>query len=391
MKNKNNAWALLTAAAANLSSTSVQAAEVAENFQFGFRHHIYDEEPLKNALGGTADRYDIDVNQFSLIAPLSEQFELGVTYQQEKMSGASPWYTLQLGDGEPLQVMSGASIYDERKDASAKLRFVDGAASYAVTAAVSDEDDYRSNSFAFEYSRESEDKLTTWSFAGDFSNDKINAVDADIYLSRPADEQSKHTASGLVSYSRVLNKNTLVNVGVGMGKKSGFLSDPYKMVLVNFELIGDARPDSRLSKTLSARLRYFVDSTNSALHVDYRFYSDDWDIRSHTFDVSWYQNLPYDIQLVPSFRQYSQTSSFFYDVFYQDARSDGYYSTDYRLSEYGATTLGLKLIQHYEKFSVTLSAEKYDSGGNVGFSDAVNDNPGLVDFKLFSVGFDFRF
>jgi hypothetical protein len=391
MKNNSNVLALLAAAAANLSGMSAQAAEVAENFQFGIRHHSYEEDGLNNALGGPVDRYDINVNQFSLLAPLSDQFELGITYQHEKMSGASPWYTLRLGDGKPLQVMSGASIEDTRTDAAAKLRFVNDSASYAVIAAVSDEDDYRSNSFGFEYSRDAEDKLTTWSFAADFSNDKINAVDADIYQSRPKHEQSKHTASGIVSYSRVLNKNSLVQFAVGMGKKSGFLSDPYKMVLANFQLIGDSRPESRLSKTISARWRYFVDQTNSALHVDYRFYSDDWHIRSHTVDVSWYQNLPYDIQLVPSFRQYSQTSSFFYDVFYQNTRSDGYYSTDYRLSEYGATTLGLKLIQHYEKFTLSLSADKYNSGGRVGSADAIEENPALLDFKLISVGFDLRF
>lgn len=391
MKSNNSALALLATAAANLAGMSAHAAQVAENFQFGVRHHSYNEGPLTNALGGSSDRYDINVNQFSLLAPLSESFELGVTYQHEKMSGASPWFTLQSEDGQAVQVMSGASIEDERKDASAKLRFVTDSASYALVAAVSDEDDYYSDSFGIEYSRESEDKLDTWSLSADFSNDKINPVDADIFLTRPKDEQSKHSSSAVVSYSRVMSKHALVQLSLGMGRKSGFLSDPYKMVLANFELIGDSRPDSRLSKTVSARLRYFIDSTNSALHADYRFYSDDWSIRSHTFDISWYQNLPYDIQVVPSFRMYSQTSSYFYDVFYQDVRSDGFYSTDYRLSEYGAINLGLKVIQNYEQFSVTLSFDKYRSGGSLGFADAAIDNPALLDFELISVGFDLRF
>jgi hypothetical protein len=377
MKSNNSALALLATAAANLAGMSAHAAQVAENFQFGVRYHSYNEGPLTNALGGSSDRYDINVNQFSLLAPLSESFELGVTYQHEKMSGASPWFTLQSEDGQAVQVMSGASIEDERKDASAKLRFVTDSASYALVAAVSDEDDYYSDSFGIEYSRESEDKLDTWSLSADFSNDKINPVDADIFLTRPKDEQSKHSSSAVVSYSRVMSKHALVQLSLGMGRKSGFLSD--------------SRPDSRLSKTVSARLRYFIDSTNSALHADYRFYSDDWSIRSHTFDISWYQNLPYDIQVVPSFRMYSQTSSYFYDVFYQDVRSDGFYSTDYRLSEYGAINLGLKVIQNYEQFSVTLSFDKYRSGGSLGFADAAIDNPALLDFELISVGFDLRF
>lgn len=383
--------ALLTSAAAGLSGINVHAETITDNFQFGVRHHRYDEEPLKEVLFGSVDRYEITANQFSLLAPLTEQIELAVSYQHEKMSGASPWYTLKFDEGKALQVMSGASIEDERTDMSAKLRWADGNKSVAVIAAKSTEDDYDSTSFGIEHAFDTNDKLATWSFSADFSNDKINPVDADIFLTRPNTEQSKHSSSALIGFSRVLNKNTLFQISAGVSKKSGYLSDPYKMVFVDFELVGENRPTSRRAKTLSLRTRYFVDATDSALHLDYRYYDDDWKIKSHTLDIAWYQNLPFDILLVPALRFYSQSQSYFYQVFYTESQVDNYYSNDYRLSEYGANTASLKMIKKFDVVSLVLSADRYISGGKIGLANSKQDNPALLDFTLVSVGFDLQF
>ena len=57
--------------------------------------------------------------------------------------------------------------------------------------------------------------------------------------------------------------------------------------------------------------RLFMDSADVALHLDYRFYDDDWDIQSNTIHVAWYQNLGSGFQLVPSIRLYEQSESFF--------------------------------------------------------------------------------
>jgi hypothetical protein len=270
MNKKNNTLAILAAAAANLTSMQADSAQVAENFQVGVRHYNYEEEKTVDFSGELRERYNIDVNQFSLISPLSEQFELTLGFQHEKMSGASPWYTFVL-DEEPVQVFSGASIEDTRDDYSVKLRYVNDLNSIAFIAATSDEDDYESKSYGIEYQRESEDKISSYSIAADFSNDEIKAVDADIYLTRPQDVEKKHSSSLLLSYSTILNKNALIQFSLGYSRKSGFLSDPYKIVLAATGLIGDSRPSKRIAKTFSTRFRYFVDSADAALHLDYRY------------------------------------------------------------------------------------------------------------------------
>lgn len=390
---KQNALLALTTAATALPGVQANAQQIAENFEFGYRHHSYEEDPIaqENTLGDQLDRYDIDVNQFKLIAPLSDNMQLDIDYQTEKMSGASPWYTFQLPGQAPVQIMSGASIEDERTDIAAKLRYAWDRKSVDFSVATSDEDDYESLSFGFAYTFETNNRLSTHTLATDVSNDDIFPVDADIFLTRPATEQSKHSRSFLYSYSRIINKNTLTKFSIGLSRKSGYLSDPYKAVFVNFQLLGDTRPDTRTAKTATAQVRYFVDELDAAFHADYRLYDDNWDIRSHTFDFAWHQNLGMGFQIIPSLRLYSQTDAYFYEVFHEEVREDGLYTTDYRLSEYGAITLGLKLTKSFEDWSLTASFERYRSGANTGLASSDTENPALIDFDLVSVGANFRF
>lgn len=390
---KNNALLALSAAAACLPAMQAKSQQIAQDFEIGVRNYNYEESALdqEQVLNQQLDRYDIDVNQFRIVAPLSETMQLNVDYQHEKMSGASPWYTFQLPGEEPKQVMSGASIEDTRKDMAAALKMAFDRDVLTLGAARSTEDDYDSTSFSVNYVKESEDRLTTWTFGADVSNDDIYPVDADIYRTRPATEQSKHSNSFLLSYARIMNKHWLLKVAAGFARKSGYLSDPYKQVFVAGELIGDIRPDKRISRTLAVQNRYFVDAADAAMHVDYRFYDDDWGIQSNTIDLAWYQNLGSGFQIVPSVRLYEQSEAFFYETFYSETRADGNYSTDYRLSEYGAVTYGVKITKAFENWALMLSGEKYQSGGSKFLADAESENPALLDFTLISVGVDFTF
>ena len=102
-----------------------------------------------------------------------------------------------------------------------------------------------------------------------------------------------------------------------------YLSDPYKRTLVAGVPMGDVRPDVRNQLTWLTRLRKHIESTNSTLHLDYRFYVDDWEIHSHTFDVAWYQTLWKRFSVIPGFRYYSQSQAKFYGPYFTAAPSDG--------------------------------------------------------------------
>jgi hypothetical protein len=90
-------------------------------------------------------------------------------------------------------------------------------------------------------------------------------------------------------------------------------------------------------------------------------------------------------------RYYSQTQADFYEPYYQAARSDGYYSSDYRLSPYGALSFRVKLAETINNWTVGVSAERYISDKSYSLQKVDVENPGLVDFTLFTFGLDYSF
>ena len=390
----NKALEALTKAVLALPCISIaQDTDIGDiEWNFGYRHHDYKEKPLsKNkSAGEQLSRYDIDVNQFHIAADWNDSASISLDYQREVMSGASPWFTSKNESGDIVQVMSGASIFDTRTDVQLKGAYNNQLGRLGAVTALSNEDDYRSLSFGAELSKDFNNKLTTISIAGDFSNDDINPTDSEIYPTRP-DSESKHSTSFLVSLSQVINQKSMAQFSIGYIRNSGFLSDPYKLVQIGFELKGDSRPKRKVAKTLSVRYRYFLTELDSALHFDYRYYWNDWKVKSHTFDLNYVQPLPWETMLKLGVRLYNQDSSFFYQHFYEQERVDGYYSTDYRLSEYGVVSYRLDIAKSLNNITLHASVMRYQSGGNKGLSNANSENPALLDFDLISLGFDYKF
>lgn len=396
---KNNILQSLSVAALALPGIAAQAASVIDSAQISVRHHKYQEDDIdaNKVSGGSNKRYNIDVNQFALIAPLSDTLELNFSYQQETMSGASAWYTENTPDGIK-QVMSGASgqIEDDRADITAKLKYFTGQYTIAGKIETSDEDDYESKSVGVEVGYELDDKLTSLSWSFDKSDDDITPTKPEVFntTGNPSDEirdRSKDSWSSHFAYSRVLQKNLQIQLGVGIIDKSGYLSDPYKWVKIGISNQRDMRPTERRAYTLSSRVRYFIPKIDSALHVDYRFYDDDWEIQSHTLDLALYKNLTNNWQVVPSIRYYSQSDAFFYQNYFDAPPTDGFQSTDYRLSSYGAITLGVKVNKQIDNWLITAGYQKYMSDDSYGISSSSDPSIGLVDFDIFSLGFDYKF
>jgi hypothetical protein len=122
---------------------------------------------------------------------------------------------------------------------------------------------------------------------------------------------------------------------------------------------------------------------------------DDWGINSHTIEVAWYQALFDAIRLIPGIRYYSQSQAEFYAPYYVAPRNDGLYSSDYRLSPFGALSWRIKAETRFQTWNIDWSAtvgyERYTSSGDLALGDVKIENPGLVSFNLFSIGLVGRF
>ncbi|MGB1558583.1 MAG: DUF3570 domain-containing protein, partial [Oceanococcaceae bacterium] len=129
-----------------LSAAAAAIPGPAQALETGYRFSLYDEAALpagQAASGQSSERYRIQTHQLSLSAAPSREWELDADLMIESMSGASPWFVVPSADGQPVQIMSGATIQDERYAMYGKAwRALDGDKRLGLSAGVSDEKDY---------------------------------------------------------------------------------------------------------------------------------------------------------------------------------------------------------------------------------------------------------
>ena len=415
---KNNPTLMaLTASALALPGISekVQADAAPDKYEFGFAFSKYQEDDIPEnrvAPGDTVERYDIDVTQFHLLAPINSQLSLTIESSFESMSGASPQsqFINENNANQTVVSMSGATITEDRTDFLIAPRYYLENGSISGSVYLSDENDY--DSWAYGVSGEVHlfDKMTTLTGSFSYSSDDINSTQFDGGSFRATGEE-KTSTSFFAGVSQIIDQNTVMQFGLSLTEKEGFLSDPYKP--------GDVRPDERSMTAVNIGVRRYLSHADAALHGDYRYYTDDWGINSHTIGISYYQNLrpSYSsltnksnkvekkvssldnsslyFQLIPSFRYYAQSEADFFDLDPAVPPEGTYDSSDARLAGFGAYTFGLKFVAHVWNFSFSGAYERYISDTEYGFnglgvSKTEEEVPATVNYNRFTFGFNAR-
>jgi hypothetical protein len=359
----------------------------AEDARVDYRYSNYREDPIAADKTSNADRqrYEVQSHQFRIEGKPGDTLDLSADLTVETMSGATPWFILPDANGKPIQVMSGATVEDKRADGLLKAtrKFDWGTA--AISGGYSGEEDYTAINGGLEGSVDFNDKLGTISAGAGYSSDKVDPTDGGStrFPDRITHATRKSwTAFGGVSY--VLGADAVIQSTFAYSRDSGYLSDPYKLAYVQTNTVQDSRPDGRKRIAWLTRLRYALPSIDAALHADYRLYSDDWEVQSHTVEGRWLQSLPGGFTVTPGVRWYSQSQAYFYAPYYGNTRRDRLYSSDYRLSPYGALAYSVALDKQFGSWGVGLRYENYQSKGDYAAGSVEVENPGLVDFKTFS-------
>ncbi len=381
-RNDPNATLLaLTSSALMLPAYQGARADAPPEFtELGMRLSTYQEDDTSggNTFGGGSDRMEVDVLQLHLLAPVAADWSVALDVAWEDMSGASPWFVGESEPGNPRVVMSSASIEDTRTEVSVTTRYYYDRGNAGLNYTRSDEDDYESDAVSLDASLNSRDGMTTYSAALSASDDTIEPTQGEHPTN--TDKANKDIRSAWIGVSRIVSKRAILRFGLSYTYRDGFLTDPYKL--------RDRRPDERKEWVFSSGYRHFFDEANGAAHIDYRYFDDDWGVRSHTLDLAWHQELDARTALIPFLRYYSQDEAdFFSNTVDLD---DRYFADDYRLSAYGAISVGLRLRQDVGNWSVSVSGERYKSDHDWGLFGG-EESPALVDFWRGSVGFDYRF
>jgi len=102
------------------------------------------------------------------------------------------------------------------------------------------------------------------------------------------------------------------------------------------------------------------------LTASYRYMTDDWGVKSNTFDLSYRFRLGERYYLQPNVRYYQQSAADFYRYFLVDGEPlPAEVSADYRLGEMDATTVGIKFGEDIDgRHQWSLRLEQYLQSGD---------------------------
>lgn len=329
-----------------------EAGRVEETYNGDFQYGHYSE---------SGQRMEVDIFEGALSAPIGKSMTASVNLVRDTISGASPRYNAKTANGQAKQMYSGASIREQRDAISPTLTYFFDEAALSVGGGFSRENDYTSRyvntnlSYDLNTPGFKGKKLTTLNFGASAAFDEIEPTGYDY-------KKSKTSQQYLLGISQIIDKDSLLLSNITFGYHKGFLSDPYKWVYFSGDgVYDDKRPDQKFQWAwLTQYVRHFQDLNHAALHADYRFYTDDWGVNAHTFELSWHQPIIDDWQIIPRFRYYSQDKADFYQPFFEAGDQAKFYTSDYRLADFGTFSGGVKLSKEVK--GLNLNHLKFQAG-----------------------------
>lgn len=235
-----------------------------------------------------------------------------------------------------------------------------------LSANISAESDYFSTGGNITFARELNQKMTTISAGLGLTLDRVMPSDGkpkgleSIHTPTPVHQgedeeedegdegEAKNSIDLLVGVTQVLSRQSLLQINLGLGKRIGYLTDPYKYISVVDnadgriqDILYEKRPEDKNTATVFVQLAHHFGE--DVTHLSYRYYQDDWGTSSNTTELQYRLSLPAGVYLEPSLRFYQQSEADFYHRYLLNTdATPKYASADYRLAALDSQTLALK-------------------------------------------------
>lgn len=216
----------------------------------------------------------------------------------------------------------------------------------------STEPDYESHGANLGLEMDLADRNTTLAIGGAATFDDVGRV-GDPNFSRDS-----RLVSARLGYTQVLDGDTLVQGIYEFGRAQGLLSSVYRFVGIGGKdvtcrgtvtfCIPESNPTERVRHALAVRGRRALGDLFS-IGAGYRFYIDDWDVTSHTANLSgaWLPEAQTSVSL--RYRLYWQSEASHYRASYPELKDGrGLYTSDKELSPLSAHRIMLDLERSWE-------------------------------------------
>ncbi|MCS4302451.1 DUF3570 domain-containing protein [Chryseobacterium sp. BIGb0232] len=252
-------------------------------------------------------------------------------------------YTSASSDMIDLQANSSASHADNRIYPALSWSRENAEKGTTLMAGVSTsfEFDYQSYSANIGFSQKTKNRMGEFTAKFQAYMDQVKMI-APIEL-RTADNEGtsgRNTYALSLAYSQIINQNFQVEFLGDAVQQTGYLSLPFHRVYFKDNSVHqEALPDKRFKIPLGVRANYFF-GDKVILRAYYRYYTDDWGLKSNTFSLETPVKISPFVSVSPFYRYYSQTSAKYFAPYQQHTAFDDFYTSNYDLSKFSSNFYG---------------------------------------------------
>jgi Protein of unknown function (DUF3570) len=153
----------------------------------------------------------------------------------------------------------------------------------------------------------------------------------------------RNTFAGSLSYSQIINERLQVMFLADAVQQNGYLSLPFHRVYFSDGTIHQENlPSNRFKIPLGFRANYFL-GDKFIIKTYYRFYTDDWGLKSHTANIEVPIKITPFISVSPFYRFYTQTAIKYFAPYQTHTAQDQYYTSNYDLAKFNSNFFGTGL------------------------------------------------
>jgi hypothetical protein len=295
---------------------------------------------------GTALYVRSDSDDTTVVAP-----RLRYKADVAEATSVSAVYAVDVWTSASIDIVTSASsrpVTEQRDEIDLSLdhEFTDVIVTTAYRYSV--EPDYVSHGLSGGFSYDFAQNNATLAVGLNVSSDEVGRA-GDPEFSRDVS-----TSGGRLSFTQVLDVDTVATAVYELSRTTGFLSSAYRFVAIGLEwgcatpaplCVPEVNPGERLRHALALSGRRSLGESVS-VGAGYRLYLDDWGVLSHTVQADLGYLAGEHTLLAARYRFYTQGAADHYRPFY--LQPEPYVTTDKELSSLSSHRLALELEQGFE-------------------------------------------
>ena len=255
-------------------------------------------------------------------------------------------YYVDMVSSASIDVVTTASPYtEERTQWSLGMDYLRGNTTMRMSFTSSVESDFDAKTYSFSVSQDMLGDLTTLTLSYALGDDVVGRSD-DVDFERQNDRQ--HYGIGL---TQIITKNLITAVNFETITDEGFLNNPYRSVryvdsgtAIGYSYEPELYPNTRTSNALGIRAKYYLPH-RAALESEYRFFTDTWDIDSHTASIAYIHPMG-PMTFTAKYRYHDQSGAHFYRDLFSRSEATNFRGRDKELS--ALTSHTFKISASYE-------------------------------------------